>query len=118
MQAGHEIVGQERAVAGRARDPFDVGRMRGRPVEPRQYAGQRPGKVRHAVRDHRQAIAGEPCRIAVGVENDVRAGRPQPRQHAVQDGDAADRDQRLVAAPHAAREAAGKDEAESRRIGR
>ena len=42
--------------------------------------------------------------------------RRQAREHALQDGDAADANARLVAAAHAARQAAGEHEAESRGI--
>jgi hypothetical protein len=38
--------------------------------------------------------------------------RCHPRQHAIQDGRAADPDAQLVAAAHAAREPAGEDETE------
>ncbi len=108
---------QERAVAGHADDPREVRPVGRGPVEAGENAGERAGEIRHAVRHHGQANAGEAGRIAVGVENDARARRAQQRQHAVENGDAADRHQRLVAAAHAARQAAGEDEAEGRGMG-
>ena len=65
------------------------------------------------------AITGSPVSakrvgIAIGVDDDAGALRRQRRQHAVEDGDAADLDARLVAAAHAARQAAGEHQAEGR----
>ena len=51
VEARDEIVRQERRVARRARDPFEVGPVAGRPVERGEDAGERPGKARHVVRD-------------------------------------------------------------------
>ncbi len=88
--------------------------MRRRPVEPGKDAGERAGKIRHAVGDHRQAGIGKARRIAIGVDDDGRALRADASEHALQDRFAADADARLIAAAHAARQAAGEHEAESR----
>ena len=88
--------------------------MRHRPIEPGENAGERTRKIRHAVGNDRKAVSREPGGIAIGVEDDGGGRRPQPRDHPVENGGAADGDQRLVTAAHAAREAAGKDEAEGR----
>ena len=86
--------------------------MRGRPVEPGEDAGERAGEIRHDVGHHRQAGIGEARGIAVGVEDDARALRREPRQHALENGLAADPDAGLVAAAHAPRQPAGEHEAE------
>src|SRR5262249_20412097 len=78
-------------------------------------AGERPGKTGDAVGNHRQSVARETRRITVGVEQDSFARRSKPLEHAVEDRHAGDVDQRLVAAAHAPREAAGEHEAENRR---
>ena len=49
--------------------------------------------------------------IAVGVEDQPVALRLQPRDHAIENGAAGDLAHRLVAAAHAAREAAGEQHA-------
>ena len=83
-----------------------------RPIKTRQNAGERAGEIGHAIGDHRQVVTREPGWIAVGIEDDFPAGRAQEPQYPVENRDAADRDQRLVAASHAARKTARKDEAE------
>ena len=88
--------------------------MRGGPIEPGEDAGKRSGKIRHAVGNHRQAGIGETRRIAVGIDDDAFALRSDAGEHALQDRRAADAKPRFVAAAHAARQAAGKHEAESR----
>ena len=88
--------------------------MQRRPIQPRENAGERAGKIGHAVGDHRQLGVGKARRIAVGVDHDVRALRRQAREHALQNGDATDRNARLVAATHAARQTADEHEPESR----
>ena len=50
VETRDEIVRQERRVGRRARDPFDLRAVAGRPVERRQDAGERSGKARHVVR--------------------------------------------------------------------
>ena len=70
VQARHQIFRQERTIARHADQPFDVRRVRRRPIEPGENAGERPGKIRHAVGDHRQAGIGETRRIAIGVDDD------------------------------------------------
>ena len=88
------------------------GDVRRRPVEAGEDAGERAGEIRHRVGDHRQAGVGEARGIAVGVDDQARALRRHAREHALEDGLAADADAQLVAAAHAAREPAGEDEAE------
>src|SRR5476651_1615869 len=112
VQAFHQVVRQERAVARYAEQPFDAVVLRRQPVEPGQNAGERADKARHVVGYDGQACIGEALRIAIGVDDDAAALPRQSRQHAVEDRHAADLDARLVAAAHAARQSAGKDEAE------
>ena len=71
MQARHQIFRQERTIARHADQPFDLRRVRRRPIEPGENAGERAGKIRHAVGDDRQAGIGKARRIAVGVDDDA-----------------------------------------------
>ena len=64
-----------------------------------------------------QPVSAKRAGVAIGVDDDAGALRRQRRQHAVEDGDAADLDARLVAAAHAARQAAGEHQAEGGGIG-
>jgi hypothetical protein len=111
-QACHQIVGEERAIARHARHIRDFRPMRRRPVEPGQDAGEGSGEIGHRIGHNGEAAVSEARRIAVGVEDDAVALRREPREHAFQDGGAADPDARLVAAAHAPRQAAGEHEAE------
>ncbi len=70
MQPRDQIARQERTVARHAGDVGDAGRMRRRPVEPRENAGQRTGEIRHVVGHHRQTGRGEARRIAIGVDDE------------------------------------------------
>ena len=116
MQARHQIARQERTIAGRAHDPFDLRCMVRGPVEAGQNAGERAGVIRHAIGDHSEAGLGEACRVGVGAENQSAALRAKPGEHALENGRAADADARLVAAAHAARAPAGEDNPEGCRI--
>src|SRR5262249_58303375 len=89
--------------------------MGGRPVESREDPGKRPGETFDRVRYDRESGIGEARGIAIGVEDDRRALRLEPREDALENGLAADAQARLVAAAHAARQAAGEHEAENRR---
>ena len=98
-------------------EPFDVGRIRRRPVEARRGCPRAAGEIRHAVGDDRQPGIGETRRVAVGIEDDAGALRRKPRQHALEDGRAADPDaapcrRRPCAAP-ARRRARGRGRAAS-----
>src|SRR5262249_49830562 len=104
---------EERTTPRRAREVGERRRMRGRPVEPGEDAGERAGKTRHCVRYHRQTSVGEARGIAVGVEDDRRALRLETREHALEDGLAADADARFIAAAHPPRQPAGEHEAEN-----
>ena len=117
VQSRHQIGRQERAVARHACHPFALRRMRRRPIEPGENAGKRPGKIRHAIGHDRQTGIGKAGRVAVGVDHKARALRRHASEHPLQDSDAADRDACLVAAAHAARQAAGEHQAESGGIG-
>ena len=118
VQAWHKIIRQERTIARRAHEPLHRGTMLRRPIKARQNAGKRTREGRHAVGNDRRAEACESPWIPIGADDDVGTGRPQPRQHPLEDGDAADLDERLVAAAHAARTPAGQDKAERCGIGR
>jgi hypothetical protein len=86
--------------------------VRRHPVERRQDAGEGTGEAFNVVGHHRQRNGGEARRIAVGAENEAGALRRHPRDHALQDGAAADHAGRLVAAAHAPGEPAGEHDAE------
>ena len=86
--------------------------MRRRPIEPGQDAGERTGEIRHRVRHDRQAGVAKARRIAVGIEDDRGALRRKPRQHALENGLAADPDARLVTPAHAPRQPAREHQAE------
>ena len=70
-----------------------------------------PGKSSTRIGDHRQAKSREPRRITIGIENEPVALRLQPRDHAIEDGAAADLAHRLVAAAHPPRQTAGEQHA-------
>ena len=72
MQARDQIARQERTIRGGAQHPGDLGPVGRGPVERRQNAGERSRKIRDAVGDDRQPEAGEPRRIAIGVEDRAR----------------------------------------------
>src|SRR5262249_44023278 len=112
-QARHQIRRQERTIPRHARDVGNRGQVRRRPVEPGEDARERASKIRHRVRYHRQTGVGEARRIAIGVEDDRGALRLEAREHALEDGLAADADTRLVATAHPPRQPAGEHEAEN-----
>jgi hypothetical protein len=87
--------------------------MQCRPIEAGENAGERTGEIGHAVGDHRQLGIGEARRVAVGVDQEAGALRRKSSEHALQDGDPADRDSRLIATAHAARQTAGEHKPES-----
>ncbi len=100
MQSRDQITRQERTVRRRAQYPLNV-RPGGRgPVEGSENTGQRSGKILHGVGDDGKTETCEPRRIAVGIENEPVALRPQPRDHPLEDGPAGDLPHRLVAAAH------------------
>src|ERR1700686_5406344 len=113
VQARPQILRQERTIARRADEPFDVWRACRRPIEARKNAGERPGEIRHAVGDHGQAGIGKARGIAVGIDDEASALRYEACKHALRDARAANFDARLVAAAHATRQAAGKHKTES-----
>ena len=76
VQALDQVVGQKRAVARHAEQPFDAVVLRGQPVEPGEDAGERPRIVRHVVGHDRAAGVGKARRVAIGVDDDVDALRP------------------------------------------
>ena len=111
MQARDEVAWQERAVAGGAEHPFDLRPVRRGPVERGQNAGERAGEAGHVIGNDLQAERGEARRIAVRIEDQSVALGLQARDHALQDGAAADGPHRFVATAHAACEAAGEQDA-------
>jgi len=113
MQARDQIVWQERAIARHTGEPFTLRQMQRRPIQAGENAGEGAGETRHAVGDHRQLGIGKALRVAVGVDQEAVALRRKASDHAVQNGGPADRDSRLVAATHPARQTAGKHEPES-----
>jgi hypothetical protein len=112
MQPSDEIARQKRAVTRHAHDPFDLRRMAGRPIEAGENAGQRARVIRHPVGHDRQAKIGKARRVVIGVDDGCAALCMKPRQHAFENGRAADPDARLVAATHPARTPAGEYNAE------
>ena len=107
VQPRDEIARQERTVGRRAQHPGDIRPVGRGPVEAGQNAGERSRKILDRVGDDRQAETGKPRRIAVGVEDQSVALRFQARDHAFEDGAAADPAHRLVAAAHPPRQTAG-----------
>ena len=73
MQPRHQIFRQKGTIARDAYEPFGSRRVRRRPIETGKNAGERAGKIRHAVGDHRQAGIGKAIRIAVGIDDDALA---------------------------------------------
>ena len=71
-------------------------------------ACKRPHLASEAVRDQRQSKRREAARIVIGVEHDLGDLRAQARDDMGEQRPSAKRQQRLVAAAHAARFAAGK----------
>ena len=88
-----------------------VGPVRRGPVERGEDARERSRKILHGVGDDGQSEARKPRGIAIGVENQPVALRLEPRDHALEDGAAADLPHRLVAAAHPPRQAAGEQHA-------
>ncbi len=108
-EADGEVGRQERAVGRNGEEVSSAEERRRHMVEPGEDAGKRPRRVGQAVRHHRHAEP-EAFRRAVGVEQQRAHLRPDPPHDAREDGLAAERAQRLVAAAHAPRQAAGEDE--------
>ena len=73
VQAFHQIVGQERAVARHAEQPFDAVVLLRQPVEPGEDAGERAGIARHVVGHDGAAGVGEALGVAIGVDDDAGA---------------------------------------------
>ena len=61
------------------------GRVRRRPVEAGENAGERSGEIRHAVGDDRQADDAKRAGSPLALSTMPRALRRQPRQHALED---------------------------------
>src|SRR3979411_1340657 len=99
MQARNEIARQERTICSSAENPGNLGPVGRRPVEGGENAGERSRKIFHRVGNDGQAEACKPCRIAIGVENESVALRLQPRDHAFENGAAADLAHRLFFPP-------------------
>ena len=110
-QPRDQILGQERRVGREARDQGASGRVRGRPVERGQDAGERPGMARHAVGHHGQAVGCEARRVPVRVEDQRFHLRCRTRDHPGEQRLAGEEAQALVAAPHAAGQATGQKDA-------
>jgi hypothetical protein len=107
MQPSDQVTRQERAIRRSAQHPRNVRTVGRGPVERRQNAGEWSWKIGDAVWYHRQPKRRKTRRITIGVEDQAVALRRQARDHAIEDGAAADLAHRLVAAAHPAREAAG-----------
>lgn len=113
MQAHDQVRWQERTVAWRAHDPFNLRRMIGRPIESGQDARKGARKIRDAVGHDTQTCVSEAARIAIRVEDHLTALRNESGDDAFQNGFFTDTNAPFVAAGHAARAAAGEDETES-----
>src|ERR1700730_1678196 len=90
VQARYEVFRQKRAIAGNAREPFDLRRVLCSPIEARENASERPGKIRNAIGDDREPVARKSRRIAIGIEYDGGAVRLQSSENPLQDRFAAD----------------------------
>ena len=111
QQAGDEVRGEERRVAGGGCDPARRGRVGGRPAHAGEDAGERADEAFNRVGDDGQAELGEAGRIAVGVDGDAADLGPQAIEDVLQHGLAGEVEQALVAAAHAPRLPAGEDDA-------
>jgi hypothetical protein len=80
-----------------------------RPIEAGENAGKGTGEIRHTVSDNRQMRIGKTRRVTIGVDDELCALSREAGEHALKDSNAADRDASLVAAAHAACQAAGED---------
>jgi hypothetical protein len=82
LEADAKIIWQERRIGRRADSEFRVPVMRGDPIESGENARERTLETRHIVGGDRQVKFREPRRIAIGVQNEAVALRPQRRDDA------------------------------------
>ena len=69
VEPRNQIARQEWTIASGTQYPLRLGPVCSNPVEPGQNSGEGTGKVRNAIRDHRQAELSEAGRIAIGVQD-------------------------------------------------
>ena len=117
MQPSGQVRRQEGCVRRDRQDPARVRRVGGRPGHPGQHAGERAGLAGQQIGGDRQAEAGEARRIAVGVQDQPADLRRDPLDGMGKQRPSGERAQALVAAAHAARPAAGKQNADGNGIG-
>ena len=107
----YEIERQHRRIAGDGDDPARGRSIAGRPAHARQNARQRTDKARDGIGNDGKSEGGKALRIAVGVDGHAADLRRQPIDDMAQHGLAGQLEQPLVATAHAARLAAGQDDA-------
>src|SRR2546429_5835548 len=110
MQPRHQVARQEGAVSRSAENELYV-RLVGRsPVERRENACERAGKIRDAVGDDWKPERGKARGIAIGVEDEAVALRLHPHDHAIEEGAVGNGAHRLFSRPPSLRPgAAGRD---------
>lgn len=113
MEPRDQVRRQERAVAWRAHDPFNLRSMIGGPIESGQDPCQGAWKIRDAVGHDTQTCVSEAARITVRVEDHLTALRNESGEDAFKNGFFTDANAPFVTAGHAACAAAGEDETES-----
>ncbi len=114
-KAADEIGGEKRGV-GRRGDDEPTARAIGLcPRDPGMDARERAGMAGDAVRHHGEAEGREARQIAIGDNDEVRDLRPEALHDVGEDGASRERQQRFVGPAHAARFAAGKENADTGR---
>ena len=108
---------QERRVRRSRQDPARVRRVGGGPGHAGQDTGKRAGLAGQDVGGDRQAEGSEAARIAVGVQDQTADLRRDPLDRMGEQRPAGEPAQAFVAAAHAARPAAGKQNADGCGIG-
>jgi hypothetical protein len=107
IETRNEIAGQEWAVGGSAQNELNIGPVGRGPVQRCENAGKRARKIGNAIGDDRQAERRKARGIAIGIEDEPISLRLEQRDHAVENGAAADPAHRFVAATHPPCKAAG-----------
>lgn len=108
-----EVRRQERRVGGGCDDIRHLRTLRVNVIHPRQNPGERTREALYAVGDDREAEGGKARRVAIGVDDEARALRPQTLDGVRDDRTPADLEERLVAAAHPPCEAAGEENSDT-----
>lgn len=114
VQPGDEIARQERRVRRDRQHPADLRPVDRDPFQRGEDAGERSGETLHRVRHHGQSKPGKARGVAVGIDDEPVALRPDAVDRPGNERASADRPKRLVTAAHAAGETSGEQHAEGR----